>query len=165
MTLITMGADRPRFIPAGRADRDRSEVPPRDRASWPDGRLPAGSSCRPHQTIRIGGGIGPCAQGRPDRCAARQPPNVSPSSSLQPWQREHLVRFAVRVGARRLADASVLLAQIGQVAAAGIADRQARLVGALQHPLVTDDRASAAMALRELAPTHGQMAEALGGRR
>lgn len=79
----------------------------------------------------------------------------------QPWQREHLVHFAVRVGARRLADASTWLAQIGQTAAAGIADRQARLVGGLQHPLVTGDHASAAGMLRSLAPTYEQMARAL----
>ncbi|GAA3987018.1 hypothetical protein GCM10023085_81350 [Actinomadura viridis] len=81
---------------------------------------------------------------------------------LRPWQHEHLVRFAVRVGARRLADASVLLARIGEREAARIAEHQARLVGALQHPLVNGDRAVAAGTLRTLAPTYERMARALG---
>ncbi|MDA3628438.1 hypothetical protein OU415_23605 [Saccharopolyspora sp. WRP15-2] len=58
-------------------------------------------------------------------------------AGLEPWQRNHLSYFAIRVGARRLADAAACLAAVGESAGAEIADRQARLVGALQHPVVT----------------------------
>jgi hypothetical protein len=67
---------------------------------------------------------------------------------------EHLVRFAVRVGARRLADAATCLLRIGCTAAAATMDRQARLVGALQHPLVTGDTRAAQHTLNTLAPTY-----------
>jgi hypothetical protein len=76
---------------------------------------------------------------------------------LEPWQRDHLVWFAMRVGARRLADAAYWLDQIDKPEAAEIADRQARLVGALQHPLVTGDPTEASKILRELAPTYKQL--------
>jgi hypothetical protein len=65
--------------------------------------------------------------------------------------------FAIRAGARRLADAAVCLAFIGENKAADIADEQARLVGALQHPLVTGDRATVAALLRRLAPMYEQL--------
>jgi hypothetical protein len=58
--------------------------------------------------------------------------------------------FAIRVGARRLADAAVCLAFIGEHQGAGIADEQARLAGALQHPLVAGDRITVARLLRRL---------------
>ena len=57
-------------------------------------------------------------------------------TGLEPWQHGHLGYFAIRVGARRLADAAACLAFIGENKAAVIADEQARLVGALQYPLV-----------------------------
>jgi hypothetical protein len=72
-----------------------------------------------------------------------------------------LAWFAVRVGARRLADAEYWLGQIGLASAAAIAGRQARLVGGLQYPLVIRDGAAVAAALRELAPTYHQLAQAL----
>ena len=73
----------------------------------------------------------------------------------------HLVHFAVRVGARRLADASAWLGTIGHHGAAEIADMQARLLGALQYDLVTGDHRAAAAALRTLAPTYAQLRAAL----
>jgi hypothetical protein len=78
-------------------------------------------------------------------------------NGLEPWQHGHLSYFAIRVGARRLTDAATCLALIGENKAADIADEQARLVGALQHPLVTDDRATVARLLRRLAPTYEQL--------
>jgi len=54
-------------------------------------------------------------------------------AGLQPWQHEYLVYFAIRVGARRLANAAACLASISPDQAAGIADEQAQLVGALQY--------------------------------
>ena len=83
------------------------------------------------------------------------------TTGLQPWQRDHLSYFAVRVGARRLADAAFWLTRMGACTAAEIADQQARLVGALQYPFVTDDRLAAARLLRQLAPTYRQLRTAL----
>ncbi|WP_027942104.1 hypothetical protein [Amycolatopsis taiwanensis] len=71
--------------------------------------------------------------------------------------REHLVHFAVRVGARRLADAAACLRQVGHLAAAAIATEQARLIGSLQYPLVTGDDAAAGDILRALALTYDEL--------
>ena len=76
-------------------------------------------------------------------------------------QREELMWFALRVGARRLADAGYWLGQIGLEDAAVIAGAQARLVGGLQYPLVTGDNATIAKMLRDLAPTYHQLGQAL----
>ncbi len=76
-------------------------------------------------------------------------------------QRDELVCFAVRLGARRLSDAQYWLARVGLTHAAEIAGEQSRLVGSLQYPLVTNDKAAAARILRVLAPTYRQLAEAL----
>ena len=84
-------------------------------------------------------------------------------TGLEPWQHDHLCYFAIRVGARRLADAAACLALIGEDKAAGIAGEQARLVGALQHPLVTGDRVTAVRLLRRLAPTYEQLRASLPG--
>jgi hypothetical protein len=73
----------------------------------------------------------------------------------------HLVHFAVRVGARRLADASVWLGTIGHDSAAEIADRQARLLGALQYDLVSGDQVAAAGTLLALTPTYAELRVAL----
>ncbi|WP_395680354.1 hypothetical protein [Inquilinus sp.] len=75
--------------------------------------------------------------------------------------RDHLVHFAVRVGARRVADAATCLGRIGRGEAAAVMDRQARLIGALQHPLVVGDDAAAAALLRRLAPSYGELLTAL----
>jgi hypothetical protein len=69
----------------------------------------------------------------------------------------HLVHFALRVGARRLADASVWLGTIGHASAAEITDRQARLLGALQYDLVSGAQLAAAGTLLELAPTYAEL--------
>ncbi|BCJ76297.1 hypothetical protein CS0771_58410 [Catellatospora sp. IY07-71] len=53
----------------------------------------------------------------------------------------------------------VLLAGCGE--AAEIAAGQARLVGSLQHPMVTGNLPAAAAALRELAPTYDRLRAAL----
>jgi len=77
----------------------------------------------------------------------------------------HLVHFAVQVGARRLADASMWLGTIGHDSAAEITDKQARLLGALQYDLVSGDRSAAAGALLALAPTYAQLRAVLAGAR
>ncbi|MFB4317733.1 hypothetical protein [Actinomadura sp. 21ATH] len=71
--------------------------------------------------------------------------------------REHLVHFAVRVGARRVTDAATCLQRIGHAAAAAVMSRQARLIGSLQYSLVTGDFPAAAGSLRALAPTYGEL--------
>ncbi|KQW63263.1 hypothetical protein ASD02_04020 [Ensifer sp. Root1252] len=75
--------------------------------------------------------------------------------------RAHLVHFAIRTGARRAADAAACLARAGYNEAARIADEQARLIGALQYPLVVRKDAVAAATLRALAPTYDRMKTAL----
>jgi hypothetical protein len=75
--------------------------------------------------------------------------------------RDHLVHFAVRVGARRLADGATCLARVGYAEAAAIMARQAQLVGSLQHPLATGADAPAAAALRALALTYDKLRSAL----
>ena len=76
--------------------------------------------------------------------------------------REHLIYFAIRVGARRLSDTADCLLLAGYGEAAEIAAGQARLVGSLQHPMVTGNLPAAAAALRELAPTYDRLRAALG---
>jgi hypothetical protein len=73
----------------------------------------------------------------------------------------HLVHFAVRVGARRLADAAVWLARLGHDGAAAVAERQARLVGGLQYPLVRGDGERVIDLLADLAPTYAELDAAL----
>jgi hypothetical protein len=75
--------------------------------------------------------------------------------------REHLIYFAIRVGARRLSDTADCLALAGYPEAAAIAATQARLVGSMQHPMVTGNLPAAAAALRELAPTYDRLRVAL----
>jgi hypothetical protein len=71
--------------------------------------------------------------------------------------REHLVHFAIRVGARRLTDAATCLHRAGFTDAAGTIDRQARLVGSLQQSVVTGDTPTAVDTLRALAPTYDNL--------
>lgn len=80
-----------------------------------------------------------------------------------PGLRGHLVGFAVRVGARRLADAAACLRGVGHADAAATLIGQARLVGSLQYPLVTGDDGAAAAVLRDLAPTYGVLRDQLAG--
>ena len=75
--------------------------------------------------------------------------------------RGHLIHFAIRVGARRLVDAATALAGLGLDHAAAVAARQAILVGSLQHDIVAGATESAALTLRELAPTYDQLAATL----
>ncbi|MFY1688245.1 hypothetical protein [Plantactinospora sp. WMMB782] len=75
--------------------------------------------------------------------------------------REHLVHFAIRVGARRLADTADCLLLAGYPEAAAVAAAQARLVGSMQYPMVVGDLPAAAGALRELAPTYDRLRAAL----
>ena len=75
--------------------------------------------------------------------------------------REHLIYFAIRVGARRLSDTADCLLLAGYTDAASIAATQARLVGSMQHPMVTGNLPLAAAALRELAPTYDHLRAAL----
>jgi hypothetical protein len=71
--------------------------------------------------------------------------------------RGHLIHFAVRVGARRAADAATCLKRIGYVEAAEIAGEQAQFIGSLQHLLTMREDAAAAIALRRLAPTYERL--------
>ncbi len=75
--------------------------------------------------------------------------------------REQLIYFAIRVGARRLSDTADCLRLAGYASAAEVAATQARLVGSLQHPMVTRDFPRAATALRRLAPTYDHLLAAL----
>ncbi|GGN14144.1 hypothetical protein FHR83_003821 [Actinoplanes campanulatus] len=84
------------------------------------------------------------------------------TEDLDPGVREHLAHFAIRVGARRLADAATVLTRLGHDRAAAVATRQARLVGALQRDIVAGDLEPAVETLRQLAPTYPELAGALG---
>lgn len=78
-------------------------------------------------------------------------------AGLPPDSRDHLVHFAIRVGARRLCDAAHWLSH---TSAADILSQQAKLVGSLQYDL-TAAKTTAAETLRNLAPTYEQLHEAL----
>ncbi|MFP3962313.1 hypothetical protein SMC26_08290 [Actinomadura fulvescens] len=67
---------------------------------------------------------------------------------------EHLVHFAIRVGARRVTDAATCLREIERTQAAAVMFRQAQLIGSLQQALATGDNSTAARTLRTLAPTY-----------
>lgn len=71
--------------------------------------------------------------------------------------REHLIQFAIRLGARRLADAATCLVRIGLHDAADVAWEQARLVGGLQHAVVTGRFDVAGRSLRTLAPMYEEL--------
>ncbi|MGW4643426.1 hypothetical protein ACWEN6_33255 [Sphaerisporangium sp. NPDC004334] len=83
------------------------------------------------------------------------------TGGLDPKVHDHLVHFAIRVGARRLTDAATSFANLGHDQAAAVATRQARLVGSLQYDLVAGLRTSAAETLRQLAPTYEELATVL----
>ncbi|MGV9307140.1 hypothetical protein ACWDLG_27535 [Nonomuraea sp. NPDC003727] len=80
---------------------------------------------------------------------------------LDPQVRDLLEAFAVRVGARRLNDLAHCLRVLDLPDGAAVAERQARIVGGLQRPLVAGDDAALAAGLRELAPTYEQLHAAL----
>jgi hypothetical protein len=83
------------------------------------------------------------------------------AAGLPDGLRAHLSYFAIRVGARRLADAATSLMAINLDKSARIAHEQAELVGSLQYSVVVDDRNAAEQTLRALAPTYAQLADAL----
>lgn len=82
-------------------------------------------------------------------------------AGLNPDTRGHLVHFAIRVGARRLNDAAVTLAVLGEAEAARIAAGQSRLLGSLQYDLVAEADAAAAATMRAMAPGYDDLAAAL----
>ncbi|ONI79834.1 hypothetical protein ALI144C_24185 [Actinosynnema sp. ALI-1.44] len=69
--------------------------------------------------------------------------------------------FGIRVGTRRLADASANLAALGLTESARVLDEQARLVGGLQYPLLNDDDLAVADGLRRLSPTYNRLRDVL----
>lgn len=95
------------------------------------------------------GGLG--AGAAVERLAAHMP------AGLDDRTRDHLAGFAVRVGTRRLSDASLWLAEIGALGAAEIADLQARLLGSVQYSLVAGETQTAAATLRQLAATYDDL--------
>ncbi|MEV4891721.1 hypothetical protein AB0K48_20295 [Nonomuraea sp. NPDC055795] len=82
-------------------------------------------------------------------------------SGLPPQTRGLLTGFAIRVGVRRLSDASHCLGLLGLPESAAVARDQARLLGAFQYPLTTGDNPAAATALRRLAPTYATLHDKL----
>ncbi|MDX3229922.1 hypothetical protein [Streptomyces sp. ME19-01-6] len=82
-------------------------------------------------------------------------------AGLDDRTRTHLVNFAIRVGVRRLADASVWLGAVDETQAATVADQQARLLGSVQCSLVTGDVGTAAAALRQMAGTYDRLCTAM----
>lgn len=82
-------------------------------------------------------------------------------SGLSEDARDLLGAFGIRVGARRLADASTSLARLGLERAAAVAPAQARIVGGLQHPLARGDDATLAREIRRLGPGYARLREAL----
>ncbi len=83
------------------------------------------------------------------------------SGELDPDIRQMMENFAVRTGARRLADVAVCLAGIGHSRPAGILAEQARILGGVQYPLVTGDDRALAEGRRRLASTYDELREAL----
>lgn len=74
---------------------------------------------------------------------------------------EHLIHFAIRVGARRAADAATCLARVGNTEASLIAAEQSKLIGSMQHPLITGNSTAVAAGLRTLSPTYERLRMAL----
>lgn len=78
-------------------------------------------------------------------------------TGLGNMQYKFLVEYTVQGGARRLSDAAVLMGEIGATGAANVLTEQARLVGALQLPLVKREYPDAVSILRDLAPTYAAL--------
>lgn len=72
-----------------------------------------------------------------------------------------MANFGIRLGSRRLHDASVCLRHIGREDAALILEMQSASLGALQYPVVVGNHATVAEGLRRLAPMYRQMADVL----
>ncbi|MFJ8043869.1 hypothetical protein ACIRBX_25545 [Kitasatospora sp. NPDC096147] len=86
---------------------------------------------------------------------------VEAEGGLPAGVRDLLQHFGVRVGVRRLADAAACLDGPGLSRAAAEAAGQARLLGALQHPVVVGDTTAVAAGLRRLAPGYDRLRSAL----
>ncbi|QBS44344.1 hypothetical protein [Nocardia sp. CS682] len=82
---------------------------------------------------------------------------------LDPEIRNLMAIFSIRVGTRRLLDASVNLTMLGRTEAAALAAAQSRIVGSLQYPLVTGDDAALIAILRTLGPGYDRLRAALVG--
>lgn len=82
-------------------------------------------------------------------------------AGLDDRTRGHLAGFAVRVGSRRLSDASLWLAEVGAPDAAKIAGFQARLLGGVQYSLVAGETQTAAATLEQLAATYDDLCAAV----
>ncbi|MFF3226523.1 hypothetical protein ACFYV7_27270 [Nocardia suismassiliense] len=82
---------------------------------------------------------------------------------LDPEIRNLLAIFGIRVGTRRLLDASASLTMLGRTEAAALAAAQSRIAGSLQYPLVTGDDAALIATLRTLAPGYDRLRGALIG--
>ncbi|MGW1108072.1 hypothetical protein [Streptomyces sp. NPDC002540] len=76
---------------------------------------------------------------------------------LAPGIRAMMAGFGVRVGARRLGDAAACLDLIGLSDCAAVLNEQSRILGGLQHPLVTGDDPALEKGLRQLAPTYEKL--------
>lgn len=82
-------------------------------------------------------------------------------AGLDERTRSHLAGFAVRVGARRLSDASLWLAEVDAPDAAEIAGVQARLLGSVQYSLVAGETQAVAATLQLLAATYDDLCDAI----
>jgi MerR HTH family regulatory protein len=98
------------------------------------------------------------------------PARVDPATGYRYYAPDQLPRarliarlrgLGLPLGARRLSDTADCLLLAGYTDAADIAATQARLVGSMQHPMVTGNFPPAAAALRELAPTYDRLRAAL----
>ncbi|MFE5091689.1 hypothetical protein ACFRCI_15095 [Streptomyces sp. NPDC056638] len=79
------------------------------------------------------------------------------AEGLAPGIRAMMAGFGIRVGARRLGDAAACLDLIGLTDCAAALNQQARILGGLQHPLVTGDDRALETGLRQLAPTYERL--------
>ncbi|MFK4070809.1 hypothetical protein [Streptomyces sp. NPDC029674] len=143
-------ADAPYVLRTGFV-RERRVAPEEAlRRSLPDARRwLAGRDDRPVPPGTLGGAAGLAA------LAARA------DAGLDAETRGFMAHFAVRLGARRLADAAHCLESLGLSDAAALATEQSRLIGGLQHPLVTGDDHTLAEGLRRLAPSYERLRTAL----
>ncbi len=97
----------------------------------------------------------------PDSAASAERLAEMVESGLGRMQHKYLVEYQISGGAMRLSDAAVLFGSIGCTAAARVMERQARLIGSLQFPLVTGDTKTAAETLRVLGRTYTELRLAL----
>ncbi|MCX5340625.1 hypothetical protein [Streptomyces atratus] len=79
------------------------------------------------------------------------------AEGLAPGIRAMMAGFGVRVGARRPGDAAACLDLIGPTDCAAVLKQPSRILGGLQHPLVTGDDRTLEAAPRQLDPTYEQL--------